>query len=396
MNILHLERRTTYPPSNGAEVRSWKMTEKLTEYGDVWLACPWDDRPKPPGVTHLPLRTPLLSSELAAFELYYSMYALGAGHPVSWLTTRQIVRQVATLDVEFDLIVTESLQVVEAGAEIARIHGAKLLVNKHNAYFDLFAQMLESRPVPRFVAERAVRNCRVAEERGIDAADVVVFQSEGDADRFSLPEGTASAVIPNGTDVEDVTAEGDPMRLADSLGLRPDSPVCIFVGSFDYEANAEAARRIDREIAPALPGVEFLLIGRRPPEPTASNVHAPGFVDHLADAFALADVALCPLPFGSGTKLKMLDYLAAGLPIVTTSVGAQGLPIRDGVEALVRDESAEAVAAIERLLDDDELRSTLATHARTLGAKYDWEHLFDRYDSLLAAEGDDSPRPKTA
>lgn len=399
MNILQLDRNTSYPPTNGAEVRSWKMTEKLTEYGDVWLASPWDDRPEPPGVTLVPLGTPLLSSELAAFELYYGAFALGDRNPLSRLVTDQVVRRVADRDVAFDLVVTESIQLVDAGAAIAREHGARLLVNKHNAYFDLFSQLIESRPVPGFVAERAVENCRRAEARGIAAADVVVFQSEGDAARFDVPEGTRSAVVPNGTDVDAVTADGDPARLARELGLRPDSPVCIFVGSFDYEANAAAARRIDREIAPSLPDAEFLLVGRAPPEPTAPNVRAPGFVDHLADAFALADVALCPLPFGSGTKLKMLDYLAAGLPIVTTTVGAQGLPIEDGREALVRDEADEMVAAIGGILADGDLRAHLASGARALGERYDWEDLLDRYDALLGVTADEpeaGPEPAPA
>jgi len=383
LRILQLNKDFPYPPTNGAEVRSWKMAEWLAARGDLYLACPYRDGERPPGMTLVPFESRLTRHKALFNDGYFGLFAVSDRHPLSRRLTRSVVRRVRGLDVSFDLVVTESPQLVDAGIEIARQHDAALLVNKHNAYHALLDQWLESTPVPGPVRRRAVANLRRAEQRGVDAADVVVFQSEDDPAGFDV-DGVRTAVIPNGTDVDDLTAGGDADRLRRDLGIRPDAPVAAFVGSFDWDANRAAARRIVDELSPALPEVEFLLAGRNPPDAShRPNVHAPGFVDHLPDVFALADVALCPLSFGSGTKLKMLDYLAAGLPIVTTPVGAQGIPVEDDVHALIRDDDAGMVEAIEALLADAERRERLAANARDLGERYDWAELFAAYEDLL-------------
>ncbi|WP_458207720.1 glycosyltransferase family 4 protein [Haladaptatus sp. NG-SE-30] len=383
-NILHLYRRSLHPPSDGGQNRTWETAKKLTEFGTVWLAHPCStEYESPANLRTVPLENPFMESKLGRTYAWYSLLGLSEDNPVELLQTRLTTKFVERLGVEFDLICCESPQLLRASHQLTECFDARLLLNVHNATFDLLDQQLGGRPIPESIRERAVANLKRFEQRWISEADAVVFQSEQDCSKFEQPADTIVETIPNGTHYEQYSDEGDSERLRNKLGLREDATVCLFVGAYDYEPNADAAEKIVRELAPALPDIEFLLVGRNPPNNDRANVHTPGFVEHLPDALSLADVAICPLTLGSGTKLKMMDYLAAGLPIVTTHVGAQGIKLEDSESALIRDSRSGFVDGIQTLRDDPALRRSLGENAQELGRKYDWSVLMDGYEPIV-------------
>ncbi|WP_117592595.1 glycosyltransferase family 4 protein [Haloprofundus halophilus] len=383
LDILQLHRGPVYPPSNGEEVRIWETTKALADTGRVWLAYPDADGAEfPPGVYALDLDNPFLDYKATRIYLWNALLGLGSDTPIERLQTRLTVRTVRRRPVDFDVVCSESPQVLGAARLLADHYDAALLLNKHNAMFDLLDQQLRSRSIPGPIRRRAVDNLRAHEQAGIDDADAVVFQSAADREAFDVPDGVRCEVVTNGTNYDDIAAGGDPEAVRRRLGVGDDRTVCLFVGACDYEPNEEAARRIVDEYAPALSDVEFVIVGRDPPKTTRENVYTPGFVDDLPGALAMADIALCPLTMGSGTKLKMMDYLAAGLPIVTTPVGAQGIDIVDGETALVRDVS-EFEAAIRELSSSPELAARLSANARALGRQYSWDELLSAYDDLV-------------
>ncbi|USZ69749.1 glycosyltransferase family 4 protein (plasmid) [Halorussus salilacus] len=383
--ILQLHRGEIHPPSNGEEVRIWETAKKFAEYGSVWLAHPdGDGSDLHPGVKGVGTDNPFLNYKTTRIYAWNATFGLAADNGLDRLQAGRTVRTLDRLDAEFDVVCCESPQMLRAGRRLAARYDAKLLLNKHNAMYDLLDQQLGLRPVPSSLRQRAVKNLRRFEQWGIDAADAVVFQSEDDATRFRLPDDAVVEVIPNGTDFDHIDSGGDPGAVREEFGLDGSETVCLYVGAFDYDPNEVAAEVIADELAPALPDIEFLLVGRNPPSVDRENVHTPGFVDDLPGTLSLADIAICPLTLGSGTKLKMLDYLAAGLPIVTTEVGAQGLPLEDGETALIRDSWNGFVEAIERLEASESLRDTLSSNAQVLGREYSWDSLLERYDPVIA------------
>lgn len=387
MNILQLSKVQSHPPTSGGEVRTWKTAEKLAEIGDLWLACrSTEPLALPHGIRHVRIETPLLAKPIRE-DLWYALFFLSPSHPLARLTSRRIAAEVtaATEGVAFDVVVSESPQTLGAARILADRHDARLVLNKQNAYYDFLDQYLAE--YPSFVRTRAVANLRAYEQRGIDAAWATVFPAESDRRAFDVGPETRTLLVPNGCEYDAIRGRGDPDAVAETLGLDPDRLTCIFVGSYDYDPNEAAARTILDDIAPEFPEIQFLLVGRNPPEVPAdvSNVLAPGYVDDLPGTLAFADVALCPLPRGSGTKLKMLDYLAAGLPIVTTTVGAQGLPIVDGENALIRDTVSGMHDAIRAIAASESLREALADNAAELGREYDWDRVMDAYDDLLGS-----------
>lgn len=384
IHVLQLHRGPVHPPSNGEERRVWETAKKFSEFATVWLAHPEGDGSSlAPGVESVDTRNPFLEYKTTCIYGWNAALGLSDDPALDALQARMTVRRFADFAPEPDAVCVECPQMLRAGVRLADRFDAALVLNKHNAMYELLDQQLRIRPVPGFLRRRAVENLRRFEQRGIDAADAVVFQSADDREQFRCPDDAVVEVIPNGTEVEPSLDGAESDRLRERLGIGESATVCLFVGAYDYDPNAAAAEVISSELAPALPEIEFLLVGRNPPDVEAENVHAPGFVRNLDSALALADVAICPLTLGSGTKLKMMDYLAAGLPIVTTEVGAQGIPLRDGETALIRDPGPQFAAAIRDLAESPELRSQLSSAARRLGRQYRWESLLEGYESVM-------------
>jgi glycosyltransferase involved in cell wall biosynthesis len=374
-----------YPPKNGAEVRLWKTAQKLGTLGDLWVAAPPGEERPDGDIELIDLQSPLFTHQPVWDELWTGLFVVSAEHPLRRPLANAVVDPVERTAVSFDVVVCEFPQVTDAAISLATAHDAKLLLNKHNADYEMLDGYLRERSVPSVVRRRLVENFRAFEASAIDAADVTVFQSEADRKRFDVGSATDTFVIPNGCDYREINHGGDPAAAARECGVTGDRFVCVFLGSYDYAPNRRAARLIVDDLAPALPGVDFLLLGRNPPSVSGDNVYAPGYVEELAGALHLADAALCPLMTGSGTKLKMLDYFAAELPVISTTVGIQGLAVESDRDVLVRDDREGFVEGVERLRSSPALRRRLGESGRQIAAEHAWSSLMSDYDAVIEA-----------
>jgi GT2 family glycosyltransferase/glycosyltransferase involved in cell wall biosynthesis len=145
----------------------------------------------------------------------------------------------------------------------------------------------------------------------------------------------------------------------------------LFVGNFFHRPNEDGVRFFIREALPRvreeLPGVELLLVGDGAPQEfsrlAAEGVRLLGYVPDVGPLFARSRVFVAPIRFGAGIKGKIGEALAYAIPLVTTTVGAEGMSLRDGEEALIADTAAGFAAAVVRLYRDEELWRRLASNA---------------------------------
>jgi glycosyltransferase involved in cell wall biosynthesis len=282
-----------------------------------------------------------------------------------------------------------------------RLDGVPAIVDFDN--LEHLALRLRRRVPPRFApgagaADTARTVARWAVSRGFDLVDErrwdrlqrrcarasarVVVCSELDLQRA----GVANAVVvPNGCE-----EPGGDAADADRRGLRGASPTFLFVGALDYEPNTEAVEWFVREVLPLvrtrLPGATVRIVGRGGDSvawvAAEPGVELVGSVDDLQVELAGADVSIVPIRVGAGTRLKVVEALANRLPLVTTTVGCEGIDVVDGVHALVADDAADFAAACVRLAGDGALRQRLADAGHELFAgHYDW----DRIESQVAA-----------
>jgi glycosyltransferase involved in cell wall biosynthesis len=147
-----------------------------------------------------------------------------------------------------------------------------------------------------------------------------------------------------------------------------DRRAVMFLGGFEHLPNIDAARILVEEVMPLVwaeaPDVEALIVGSDPtPEVLAlagPRVQVTGYVPDLAPWFGRSRMTLSALRYGAGLKGKIVTSLEAGVPVVTTAIGNEGLDLRDGVEALIAEAPAELAEAALRLLRDPELAASLA------------------------------------
>jgi glycosyltransferase involved in cell wall biosynthesis len=265
--------------------------------------------------------------------------------------------------------------------------GQLLVYDAYNVELDLQRTMLTG-PLGALLCQYAKR----LESLACQEADVVFVTSHDDRRRFIALYGVPSEkifVAPNGVDVGAVKSVSDPERADARRQLGVDGEdVLLFVGSF-HPPNIEAVECLISTVAPRLPDKTFVIAGsvtraiapaRIPP-----NVICLGRVSDAAKTLVLraADVALNPMFSGSGTNLKMLEYLAAGVPVVATPVGARGLDVISGRHAIVS--AIEGFPeAIARILRDEGLRAGLRAHGRRLvEQQYDWVKIVDGMHEVI-------------
>jgi len=244
------------------------------------------------------------------------------------------------------------------------------------------AAALAPTPLDRARGRLRVWRLRRFERALARRADAVVAVSPDDAAlvRAMAPD-TRVVVAPNGVD-------------ADALAPSPPGDAALFVGLLSYGPNRDAMTWFARDVLPRLGagGPQVLVAGRDPgPELESLARGAPplrllGFVPDLAPLYARAGVFVNPMRGGGGTRLKMLEAMAAGKAVVSTAIGAEGLALTPGRDVVVADTAAEFADAVRALLADRGRAERLGRAARALvEARYAWSACLAPIEALYAS-----------
>ncbi len=225
----------------------------------------------------------------------------------------------------------------------------------------------------------------VRTERSLTAqAARLAFISRRDRDAV-MKGNTRSTVVPNGID----------LGYWNRRGPRATGGCIVFSGTMSYAPNSEAALYLIQKILPLvqerLPDVELLIVGRDPTDNLAeagrlnARVTVTGAVEDIRPYLERATVFVAPIHFASGLQNKVLEAMAMEVPVVTTSLVAEGLRLRDSLSppVTVAEKAGEFAAAVEKLLLSERARSRQATEARTFVEKhFDWQRGADQLEEL--------------
>lgn len=249
-----------------------------------------------------------------------------------------------------------------------------LAIDWHNIESELMCRFAESTGnwAKKIAARRTAKLIERAEDRLLDSCALHTVTSERERQKLLARRPQANiAVIPNGVDTQFYAP-------ADAIRTRP---TVLFVGSMDYHANIEAVRWFCRaawpEIARRHPDLQFTIVGRDPSPAVralaSDRIHVTGTVEDVRPYYASAVASVAPIRTASGTRLKILESMAAGVPVVSTRLGVEGLDVEDDVHFLLAENGQDMNAAIDRILADRENRDRLASAARALVVtRYDW------------------------
>jgi glycosyltransferase involved in cell wall biosynthesis len=254
---------------------------------------------------------------------------------------------------------------------------AQTVLDLHNIESTLHARCAASEPPAAALAHRIFQQASLRfERRWLPCFSQVLAPSESDA--------AAAAAIAPSANVR-VYPNAIPLRPLPSEIRRP---AIVFSGNMEYHPNRAAVRFFRRQVWPQLrdahAGLVWRLVGKNPQAVRTytggdPQIEVAGEVEDAILELARAEVAIVPLLSGSGTRLKILEAWSAGTPVVSTTIGAEGLPVRDGQHLLLADGAAAFTQAVARALACKELRLSLAAAGRLLLEKeFTWEKAWGR------------------
>ena len=396
MRVLYFSPRDCWPVTTGARLRDFHLARQLalkatlTYIGFVT------------GEAKRERLEPLCNSEIVLVPRHpgYAPINLVRGllgpTPISVLnyTSAAMMAELGRLlrDQTFDAVQIEGVHLF---AYVNRIRDlaprARLICDWHNIESELLARYAENAPdaARRFYAHRTTALLRRLERQLLHMCDAHTVCS--DRERRLLLEQASSArieVAGNGVDVEyfSRTTSGE------SVSRRS----LVFVGSMDYHANIDAALYFANEIWPEVrvrrPDLEFVVVGSRPtPEILAlrnqPGITVTGTVDDIRPYYRNALAVVVPLRIGSGTRLKVLEAMAAGTPVISTTLGAEGLAVKDGTDILIADSPLAMADRVASLKAGSPHWQSLAANAHELvKTHYDWSIIGETLRRLYAEQ----------
>jgi glycosyltransferase involved in cell wall biosynthesis len=401
MRILYFAPRECWPLTTGARLRDYHLARELAARCEVTLVCLHDpdepDQGAPPAaagfaqyiclhrergytlgkmVAGLLGPLPLPVRNYAGASASAALARLVAGHP-------------------FESIQVEGIHLLSYFPALRASAGAPaLIVDWHNIESEVMERYRDacSNPARKLAAVRTAALLRRAEQRLLAGAPFHTVCSERERASLSArAAGAAVQVIPNGVDFSYYAGAGRPPAQCDSV---------VFVGSMDYHANIEAVTWFVREVWPELRrrGVSrFVIAGRNPAAAVrklaGGGVEVTGTVDDIRTIYAGAAAVVVPVRGGGGTRLKILEAMAAGVPVVATRLGAEGLDIHPGTHFLLADTPPQMIDSLERVMNSEEIRSRLVHAALQLvREQYDWSSIGNRLYGLHVRAVDAQPR----
>ncbi len=391
MQILLLTQVLPYPPDSGPKVKTYNLIKYLARHHSVTLAS-FVRGDQSAEVAHLrrycrAVHTVPMERGLRR-DGWAMVRSLLTGQP--WMMVRDDRRAMRRLvdrlaaQIPFDVAHADQLNMAQYAA---RVDGARHLLDAHNALWRLYRRLAATMgPGPKkWLLERDWRLLKGYEGRIVRHFDAVLAVTEEDRRDLLEAAGTPReiAVIPIAVDTDEVRP----------VVRHPDANHILHVGTMYWPPNIDAVRWFLREVYPLIrrrrPDVRFDVVGSRPPADLQAlneegiGVHVTGYVADLTPYLEQAGVFIVPLRAGSGMRVKILNALAQGLPIVSTTVGAEGIAVTDGEHLLLADEPADFAEAVLRLLEDPALAARLGANGRRLAEEvYDYRVAYRPLDQV--------------
>ena len=394
MRILWVKMGGLWPSNTGGRVRSLQIVSELSRRHRVTLLTTHgsgDDAeglalqlPECDRVVSIPYVVPKRGDRdfpLAVARSWLSAYPVDL-----WKWRIDAVRHQADAMIAkggVDVVVADFLF---AAANVPLGGRVPTVLFEHNVEYLIWKRLsaIEQSPLRRALFEVEWRKLRAREAAACAGADLTIAVSEEDRRRLAeLAPGAATAAIPTGVD----TSYFKP------AGAREMPARLVFTGSMDWHPNEDAMLYFIDTILPLVrrrvPEVSLAIVGRRPTDRVRAaadraDVIVTGTVDDVRPYIDEASVYVVPLRAGGGTRLKIFEALAMAKPVVSTTVGAEGLALTPGREFVAADDPQSFADAVVSLIRDASRRRALGRAGRRLvEEKYSWSQVARTFEAHL-------------
>lgn len=391
MNILWLSHFIPYPPKGGQLQRSHNLLKQAARHHEVHLIAlnqknilsKKEDIEE--AIEYLKkicksvVVFPIKSEKTKLHKLVMTgiSYFSSLPYDVNWLNNNEMLKYMNN-NIEYysryNLIHVDTIGLYPYSIATAN---RNIIMNHHNIESAMMSRRheIESGILRREYFRKESMKLSKYEQHACRESAKNFVVSDLDALRLKNTVGDVDiTVVPNGVDTEY-------FQTKETLGKKEGG--LIFAGPMDWYPNREAILFFLSEVWPRLrvddPERQVTIVGRNPPKELIyaardSRISAPGFVDDIRPYIDSASIYICPIKNGGGTRLKILDALAMGKPLVATRLAVEGLDLLEEENYLPAETGTEFVNQIKRLEKDDDLRMRLACAGRELvEKKYSWE-----------------------
>lgn len=385
MKILFLSPRQCWPTRSGAKLREYHFARALGERGDLTYVYFADPGSEPLTRRDLPFCRDIIAVPKPGAYTPLQMFQGAVGSwplPILNYTNAAMDEAVrkAVASRSFDIIHADSIHMVRYARSAHRASGAQVVYNWHNIESEAmsrFAETVESAPKRWYARQTAAKLEALEREILPEALGHVVCSEREREQLLEWAPGSRIHVAENGVDTTYFSGAGE-----HKAGLQ-----LIFVGSMDYFPNVDAAVSFVNGVWPhmreSLPVATLAIVGARPTAEVQAlagieGVTVTGTVPDVRPYYADALAAVVPLRTGGGTRLKILEAMAAGVPVISTELGAEGLAVTPDENILMAPAGdVEAwTRQVSALAERPALRAALAQKGRDLVvSRYDWNQI---------------------
>jgi polysaccharide biosynthesis protein PslH len=398
MRLLALTSDLPYPPTWGAAIRNYQFLKGLASRHQVLLLTYADPR-RAADVHELEATTgiavravpwePQGRKRLTQLRSVFGKGSHLGGRFHQPAVQAAIGRSLA--EQHFDAILLE-------GSLLGRFEfapGVPIVLDEHNIEYEVLARTYktERSPVRKAFGFVEFRKFRREEQAAWRRASHVVFTSDRECEAMRRDGGTApTSTVPNGVDVGYLQPSPAPAERTNIL----------FTGRIDYRPNTDAVLYFCRDVLPIVrrqrPDAVFTVAGSSVPREVqrlaGPRIEITGQVADVRPYWRRAAVTVAPIRFGGGTRLKVVEAMAMGRPVVSTSLGCEGIDAVPGEHLLLADSPRDFADAVTRLLADPALAGALAARGRALvEARYDWSRLAGRLEAVVQSVVLEAARP---
>ena len=399
MKILWLNAGLLLPLDKGGKLRTWHLMRNLAARHDITYLCfsdPSQTEEHRVGMFEVCQRlqtvprtdpakgTLRFYADAARYVVDPAPYAVAKYRSADYAgRVRELLRTG-----RFDAVVCDFLPPL---VNMPRQLPCPAILFTHNVEAEIWRRHAETatNPVARQLLGQQWRRMLRFERDALAHFDLVLAVSEADRGTFErLYPGALRApvhVVQTGVDTQYFSPlSATPARRAH----------LVFTGSMDWLPNEDGMLYFVRDILPlvrqAEPGATLSIIGRAPTPAVRKlaeqhGIEVTGSVDDVRPHVAAGSVYVVPLRIGGGTRLKIFEAMGLGKAVVSTTIGAEGLPVTDGADIVIADEPAAFAAAVVRLIRDDAARTRIESAARRLVVeKYDWSAVAQDFEDALA------------
>jgi len=398
MKLLWIKSGVLFPPDTGGRKRTLGMLREIQRAGHQvrYLGL----KPRRQGVSPteladpyasqkdwVPSREPLRGSPRFFVDLTFNLlfsrqpYVLDRYRSAAWR------ERIAAEAVEADLVVCDFLTPAPhfVGMRLAK----PTVLFQHNIESQIWKRLADSagHPLKRVYLRSQQRRMWQAEKELSALFDGVITVSPEDSAFCREHYGLSNVLgeVPTGVDISAFQTPSQP----------PTTPTVGFLGSMDWMPNVDGVHWFVREVLPLLrqqlPQVRLKVIGRNPPASIRAlaqadpTIEVTGTVAEVQPHVHQCSVIAVPLLAGGGTRIKIYEAMAMGVPVVSTSIGAEGLPVIDGQDILLADSPESFAAKVFGLLSGPAAAKSLAAQARhRMEREFSWQTAAKRFIDLCA------------